>query len=157
VRWTLKPLREVWLNVGLERVDTYKGVSVRALLDSGATGLFMSKKLAERQGFKLEKLARPIKVRNVDRSDNRGGSITHKVEVDIYYKGHVEQVRIDMCELGKTEVILGMPWLAVHNPEINWETGEVRMTRCPPLCGQTPEKRVIKKKQVTAEDKKNLR
>ena len=109
MRWTLKPLREVWLNVGLERVDTYKEVSVRALLDSGETGLFMSKKLAERQGFKLEKLARPIKVGNIDGSDNRGRSITHKVEVDIYYKGHVEQVRIDMCELGKTEVILGMP------------------------------------------------
>jgi len=49
VRWTLKLLREVWLNIGLEKVDTHEGVSVRALLDSGATGLFMSKKLAERQ------------------------------------------------------------------------------------------------------------
>jgi len=24
----------------------------------------------------------------------------------------------------------------VYNPEINWETGEVKMTRCPPLCGR---------------------
>jgi len=48
VRQTLKPLREVWLNVGLERVDTHKGVSVKALLDSGATGLFMNKELVER-------------------------------------------------------------------------------------------------------------
>jgi len=157
VRRTLKPLREVWLNVGLEKVDTHEGVSVRALLDSGAMGLFMSKKLAERQGFKLEKLDKPIKVRNVDGSDNKGGSITHEVEVNMYYKGHVEQVRMDVCELGKTEVILGMPWLAVHNPEINWEIGEVRMTRCPPLCSQTPEKKVVKRKQVTEEDKKDLR
>ena len=43
VRRTLKPLREVWLNIGLEKVDTHEGVSVKALLDSGATGLFMSK------------------------------------------------------------------------------------------------------------------
>jgi len=48
VRRTLKPLREVWLNVRLKKIDTHEGVSVRALLDSGATGLFMSKKLAER-------------------------------------------------------------------------------------------------------------
>jgi len=135
VRWILKPLREVWLNIGLERVDTYEGVLVKALLDSGATGLFMSKKLAERQGFKLEELNKPIKVRNIDRSNNKGGSITHEVEVNLYYRGHIERVRMDVCELGKTEVILGMPWLAAHNPEINWETGEVRMTRCPPLCG----------------------
>jgi len=135
VRWTLKLLKEVWLNIGLERVDTHKEVSVRALLDSGVTGLFMSRRLAEKQGFKLEKLARPIKVRNIDGSDNRGGLITHEVEANMYYKGHVEQVRMDVYELGKTEVILGMLWLAAHNPEINWETGEVRMTRCPPLCG----------------------
>jgi len=70
VRRTLKPLREVWLNIRLERIDTHKGVSVKALLDSGATGLFMSKKLAEKQGFKLEKLAKPIKVRNMDGSNN---------------------------------------------------------------------------------------
>jgi len=90
VKRTLKLLREVWLNVGLEKVDTHKGVSVKALLDSGATGLFMSKRLAERQGFKLEKLNKPIKVRNVDGSDNKGESITHEVEVNMYYKGHIE-------------------------------------------------------------------
>jgi len=80
-------------------------------------------------------LNKPIKVRNVDGSDNKGRSITYEVEVNLYYRGHIERVRMDVCELGKTEVILGMPWLATHNPEINWETGEVRITRCPPLYG----------------------
>ena len=119
MRRTLKPLREVWFNIGLEKVDTHEGVSVQVLLDSGAIGLFMSKKLAEKQGFKLEKLNKPIKVRNVDGSDNKGGSITHEVEVNLYYREHIERVRMDVCELGKTEVILGIPWLAAHNPEIN--------------------------------------
>jgi len=149
--------RKVRQILKLERVDTHKEMSVRVLLDSRATGLFMSKKLVEKQGFRLEKLAKPIKVRNVDGSNNRGGSITYEVKVNMYYKGHVEQVRMDMCELKKTEVILGMPWLMAHNPEINWETGEVRMTRCPPICGQAPEKKVVKKKQITAEDEKDLR
>jgi len=87
VRQTLKPLREVWLNIG---VDTHKGVSVKALLNSEAIGLFMSNKLAERQGFKLERLAKPIRIRNMDGSDNKGESVTHEVEVNMYYKGHVE-------------------------------------------------------------------
>ena len=52
----------------------------------------------------------------------------------MYYKGHVERIRMDVCDLGKTEVILGMLWLQAYNPEINWETGEVKMMRCPPLC-----------------------
>ena len=45
----------------------------------------------------------------------------------------------------------------MHNPEINWEIGEVKMTRCPPLCGQMPKKKMIKKRQVTVEDEKDLR
>jgi len=64
---------------------------------------------------------------------------------------------MDICKLEKTEIILGMPWLATHNPEINWETGEVKMTRCPPLCGRTPEKKVMKRKQIMEENKKDLR
>ena len=52
----------------------------------------------------------------------------------MYYKGHVERMKMDICDLEKTEVILGMPWLQAHNPEINWEMGEVKMTRCLPLC-----------------------
>ena len=26
---------------------------------------------------------------------------------------------------------MGMSWLKHYNPEINWKTGEVKMTRCP--------------------------
>jgi len=59
------------------------------------------------------------------------------VEVNVYYKNHIERMRMDVCNLGRTDIILGMPWLQAHNPEINWETGEVRMTRCPPIYGRS--------------------
>ena len=75
-------------------------------------------------------------VRNIDGTNNSGGAITYQVEVNVYYKSHVKRMRIDMCNLGKTDVILGILWLQAHNPEINWETGEVKMTRCPLLCGR---------------------
>jgi len=39
-----------------------------------------------------------------------------------------------------------MPWLAAHNPEINWETGEVKMMKCPPLCGRNS--KIRKKKEA---------
>jgi len=29
-----------------------------------------------------------------------------------------------------------MPWLERHNPEIDWKTGEVKMTRCLEECGK---------------------
>jgi len=58
----------------------------------------------------------------------------------------VERVRMDVCNLGKMEVILGMLWLAAHNLEIDWEKGEVKMTCCPPICGR--KKQEGKKKKV---------
>ena len=36
------------VNIGLERIDTQKGIIVEALLDSGATGLVMSLEFAEK-------------------------------------------------------------------------------------------------------------
>ena len=108
---------------------------MKALLDSGAMGLFISKKCTERGGFKLIKLEKLILVRNVDSTENSRGAILHKVEVNVYFKGHVERVQMDVCDLGKTEVILGMPWLQAHNPKIDWKKGEVKMMRCSPIYG----------------------
>ena len=129
-------LREVTVKIGLERIDTQEGITVEALLDSGATGLVMSLEFARKQGFKLKKLERPIQVRNVDGSFNKEGPIENTVEVNIYYQEHRERTEINVIGGQKWSVILGMPWLARHNPEIDWRTGEVKMTRCPEECGK---------------------
>jgi len=113
VRRTMRPLRAVWMKVGLEKVDTHEGVAVDALLDSGVTGLFMNKEFMEKNRFRMERLERPVKVMNVNGTHNKGGDIMHEVMCNIYYRGHRERARFDVCNLGRTEVILGMPWLAV--------------------------------------------
>jgi len=131
-----RTLREVTVKIGLERIDMQEGITVEALLDSKAMGLVMSSEFAKKQGFKLKKLERPMNVRNVDGSLNKEGSIEHMVEVNIYYQGHGEKTEIDVIRGQKWTVILGMPWLACHNPEIDWRTREVKMTRCPEECGK---------------------
>ena len=157
VQHTLRPLREVWMKVELEKLESHKGVAVKALLDSGATGLFMDMTFVREKGFKMERIKNPLLVKNVDGTVNVGGAITYQVECNMFFKGHVERVRMDMCNLGKTEVILGMPWLVAHNPEIDWEKGEVKMTRCPPICGKRKqeEKKEVKKIEKD-EDKETL-
>jgi len=59
-------LREVIIKIGLERIDTQKGVIVEALLDSKAMGLVMSFEFVRKQEFKLKKIERSIYVRNVN-------------------------------------------------------------------------------------------
>ena len=71
----------------------------------------MNRKTTARHGFKLQKLDRLVVVRNVNSTNNSVGAITHWIEVNVYYKGHIERIKMDICDLEKTEVILGMPWL----------------------------------------------
>ena len=134
VRRTFKMLRKVWLNIGVEKVDMYKGITVKALLDSGMTRMFMDKKIAAKHGFRLQKLERPVAVKNIDGTNNSRGAIIYQVEVNVYYKSHVERIRINVYNLGKTDMILGILWLQTHNPEINQKTEKVKMMRCPLLC-----------------------
>ena len=129
-------LRKVTVKIGLERIDMQEGITVEALLDSGAMGLVMSSEFAKKQGFKLKKLERPMQVRNVDRIFNQEGLIENTVEVNIYYQGYRKRTEINVIRGQKWKVILGIPWLARHNSEIDWRIGEVKMTRCPEECGK---------------------
>ena len=115
VQHTLQLLREVWMKVGLEKLENHEGVAVKALLDSRATGLFMDITFAQEKGFKMEKLKKPLLVRNVDGTVNAEGAIMYQIEYNMFFKGYVERTRMDVCNLGKTEMILGIPWLAAHN------------------------------------------
>ena len=139
------------MRVGLEKLENHKGVVVRVLLDSGATGLFMDITFAQEKRFKMEKLKKPLLVRNIDGMVNTGGAIMHQVECNMFFKGHIERARMDVYNLGKTEVILGMPWLVAYNPEIDWEKREVRITHCPPICGRR--KQEEKEKEVKKVEK----
>jgi len=126
-------LREVMVKIGLERIDTQERITVEVLLDSGMTELVMSLEFARKQGFKIK---RPIYIRNVDGMLNKEGPIENTVEVNIYYQGHRERIEIDVIGGQKWSAILEMSWLSRYNPEINWKTGEVKMTRCSEECGK---------------------
>jgi len=147
------------LSIGIEKTDIYEGVTVKALLNSGTTGMFMDKRMVVKHEFRLQKLERPIMVRNINVTNNSRKAITRQVKANVYYKGHMKRMRIDVCNLGKTEVILGMPWLQAYNPEINWEIGEVKIMRCLPLCGRIGQKKQERKVErekriVTLEEEK---
>jgi len=119
VRRMFKMLRKVWLNIGVEKVDTHEGIIVKVLLDSSAIGIFMDKKMVTRHRFRLQRLERPVIIRNIDGINNSGRAITHQIKVNVYYKNHIERMKIDIYDLERTDVILGMLWLQAYNPEIN--------------------------------------
>jgi len=100
----------------------------------------------------MEKLKKSLLVRNINGTVNIGEAITYQVECNMFFKGHVERARMDVYNLEKTEVILGIPWLVAHNPEIDWEKGEVKITCCLPICGRRKQE---KKEKEVKKVKKN--
>ena len=77
-----------------------------------------------------------IYIRNVNRMFNKKRPTKNTVEINIYYQEYRERTEIDVIEGQKWNVILGMPWLAHHNPEIDWRMGEIKTMRCPEKCGK---------------------
>jgi len=123
-------------------MDTHHMVDIKALLNSGATGMFIDKKFAEENRMVMQSLDKPIRVYNVD---GTLGSITHEVTLMMSHKGHREKAVFKVCDLGKSTVIIGYTWLQKHNPMIDWKTGDIKFTRCPRECNVTTKKRKQKK------------
>jgi hypothetical protein len=79
----------------------------------------------------------------VDGTKNSAGKITHSADIIIDFKGHKERVTAEVTDLGQNHLILGYTWLKRHNPEIDWKTGLVKLTRCPRHCHTLQEKPVF--------------
>jgi len=122
------------LPVEIGTTDTSEFHSVEALLDSGATGSLIDRDFVHSKGMNTRTLSHNIPVFNVDSSPNEAGQISEVVNVVLHYKTHSERMLLAVSGLGKQSLILGYDWLKDHNPKINWEKGEVEMTRCPLRC-----------------------
>src|ERR1700675_72975 len=124
------------LEVGIE---TTSGAShtLQALLNSGADGLFMDAEYTKANNIATRALRTPIPVFNVDGTANEAGAISEIADVTLRYNGHTECALFAITQLGKQSMILGFTWLQKHNPEVNWQTKSVRMTRCPQGCCNT--------------------
>jgi hypothetical protein len=70
----------------------------------------------------------------VDSSSNQAGGIIGIANMVVDYKGHAEHIQLAVTQLRQQHVIFSYSWLQKHNLEINWETKEVRMMRCPTGC-----------------------
>ena len=60
----------------------------------------------------------------MDGTENKRGTITTYVNLDLEINGRKTNTELLVTGLGKERIILGFPWLNEHNPDINWKTGE---------------------------------
>ena len=89
------------LPVELEATDTGEVTTVKSLVDSGATGLFIDREYVQRTQLTTRKLSEPIPVFNVDGTPNEQGFITEVVDVLLRHKNHSERALFAVTGLGK--------------------------------------------------------
>ncbi|CDO69613.1 hypothetical protein BN946_scf184851.g1 [Trametes cinnabarina] len=127
-------------------------VQVEALVDSGATTTFINKSVVEKYHLVTSKLATPYDVYNTDGTTNKNGKITHAIRSYIEIGSHKSTHQVLVADLGKKDMILGYTYLRRHKPEIDWERGEWRFTRCPESCAP----RACKRDHVAEEEADEL-
>jgi hypothetical protein len=115
-------------------MDTMEEAATETMVDTGAIGDFINQDFVNWMGLPTCKLAQLIPVYNVDGTPNEVGSINKVVNVVMSYNGHSECILLAVTWLGKQSMILGFTWLKKHNPEIDFWTQSVKMSRCLPQC-----------------------
>src|SRR5258708_18194963 len=65
-------------------------------------------------------LERPRKVWNIDNTENRAGSITHSITLDVQTNGERNDMILLVTKLGTEDLLLGYRWLATYEPRISW-------------------------------------
>jgi hypothetical protein len=68
--------KSLHLKVELQTTDTGEVLATNALLDCGATGLFIDMEYVKQKWLTVQNLARPIPVYNVDGTLNEAGAIS---------------------------------------------------------------------------------
>jgi hypothetical protein len=122
------------VDVEIESTDTAVKQRTQALIDCGATGCFIDIEWAKLNNIPTRPLTNPIPVYNVNSTANDAGAIMDIADVILRYEQHSECTQLAITHLGKQSLILGYNWLRNHNPEINWQTKDVKMSPCPLQC-----------------------
>lgn len=95
------------------------------LVDSGADDSFIDESLAMQAGLPTVALWEPKSVQ--DLNGRLLARATHKTEpLTLLISGnHCERIQLYLIPSAASPAILGSPWLATHNRQINWVSGTI--------------------------------
>ena len=92
------------------------------MIDSGAKGNFIHVQQVERLQIPVQKLHSSLKVATLDGEPVGLGTITNiTTPLTVQTSAlHQEELSFLVLEHSEFEVILGLPWLEKHNPNLSW-------------------------------------
>ena len=100
------------------------------MIDSGATGNFISRDLVRANDLPTRKKDQQYDLQMADGSTSSTGRIDEEtLPLPTAIQRHHEEIIFDVVGMATHHVILGMPWLNKHNPDIDWKKRVLRFGR----------------------------
>jgi len=103
--------------------SAYLHANIYALIDSGATDNFISPIIVKHFNLPTYELPKSKIVHNVDGTKNSIGPMTHTTNLEVQYNDETVPLLFFIMNMGSNSMLLGMPFLAAYNPDINWKAG----------------------------------
>jgi hypothetical protein len=97
------------------QIDT----SINAMIDSGASSLFIHHKFVKTNKIRTISLPSPIPLYNIDNSGNLASKITIMAILDTSIGEKQRKLLFLVIDIGAESIILGTDWLRLENPTIN--------------------------------------
>ena len=113
------------LSVVLKTLEDQRAFRTTALLDSGCTGSCINRQFVNKHHIPTQRMPIPIPVYNADGTRNQAGPITEMAELVLAIGEHQERIQLAVTNLGSTDLFIGYEWLRFHNPNIDWERGNL--------------------------------
>ena len=101
------------------------------LVESGAAGSFMDCGLARKLGIPLVQIDPPFPVHSLGSRLLGSGLVREAtIPLDMVTQGdHRERISFYLIDSPAFPVVLGISWLAIHNPLISWRQGSSGVVR----------------------------
>jgi hypothetical protein len=96
-----------------------KRAEVVALVDSGATENFLNLTYTKWLQLPIKRLKNPWKLYNVDGTENKAGELCYYTDLETRTGTATTKLRFFLSDLGEHKAILGYPWFAAVQPNID--------------------------------------
>jgi hypothetical protein len=101
-------------------------IPTHALIDCGATGIaFVDQDIVRQHQIPLQELKEKTQLEVINGRPIESGDITHIAKVGINIQDHKEQLPMLVTKLGHYPIVLGIPWLWLHNVAVHFASNTV--------------------------------
>jgi deoxyuridine 5'-triphosphate nucleotidohydrolase len=88
-------------------------------------GNFINESLVTKYKLHHTPHSSPLQLHSV--TGNKFHQVTQQTKIILCIDpDHQEEITLDIAPIRHNQIILGLPWLALHQPQVNWATGKIR-------------------------------